>query len=1736
MPAGSVESWLRSSSSHSRARSPAKVPASRPVSALRSSRIVPQGGQAGEHVPGQRREGVVGQRDLLDVGEPREHAGRQRGESVVVQDDAPEQDQPGEVARLERRDVLAGHGKPGDLDEIVDGDIAAIGSVRRPRDGVAYLRRAVADAGRPVVRRQVREGGRAVPGRVADRVRAGHVAHRRRLAERHRRSQGQFDGRAAHGHAVDRPRAAGHRHLEVRGGRRRVAVQRLAEGERQALVEHLDPAQGRHDTVDLVAGAGMGVVGQDRVHGIPPLADAAAVERQPVGGNGRAVPVLVRSGDGMAEDRFGGLGARRVTGLPRPVADHQGHRRGPGHRHVLAERQRDLDGVAELVGGIGTRVGRERHARDRRPGGRRGSAAGGRPAAVAFVVDRLDLHLVAGVLHQAGNPPRGCVEDTGPGSESAAVGDAVAQPVAGDRRTAAVGRRAPLGVERMGHVLANVQRRRCRGGGRFGFVVDVDAHGDVDAGAVLVFGSDRDVERGGGLVIVAGAGAREQLAGASVNDELAAVRAADPVRQPVVVGVRRLHRSADVHAGARVLGELPCRPRLAERRLPVRVGRAAARRRPAARAFVVVRAHLHFVSRFRRQAFDGGFGIGRRCEAEPVRRPLDLVAVVVVLDLGPGVLGRRPARREARRRSGRHHRRRRRAGRLLQIGDGDRDIDARAAALAVRHRHRHVVAVLLLVVVRDVRAGRELPGVGIEREARRVGAFQGVGQRAAVGVRRADRSADVPVRGRVLRHLAGRCRRLVERRLAVGEGRAGARVRPGARPFVVPRAHLHLVLGRRVQVRERRGQFRAVVRRADEAADLLLPVLHVVVFDGRPRVRGRLPGHFQRGGRGGLPDRGRGGRFRRLAAHIGDAHGHRDGRATALIVGRPRRDLVVRPLLVVVVDVRPGPQLAAGLDDGETARVRALQPVAEVPAVDVRRAQRRADVRLRGGVLPELANGARPFGERRRPVELGPADDRRRPGPRAFVIRRPHPHLVVRRRVQARDRGARGGAGVVPVDERAPAIDPPVHVVVVDHGPAGVLGRRPGDVQAAARRGRHGRRQRSPGRFGDIHHRDRHVDGRAAAMAVVGGHGQGVAVPRFVIVPDVQSGGELTRVRLDAEQRRVRPAQAVAQRIAVRVVRPHRRAELLAGSRVLAQKASRRRFEERGRLVRGSRSASRQRPAAGPLRVVRPHLRLVGGVRAQVRERRGEPPAVVSRVGELVFARDTIAYVVVRDAGPAVLRARPRDPEARRRERRNGRRRRRLEPRVEHRHRDGLLRLPRPAAGAAGHRYPDDVGVVARIVRRVRAFDVCRPLVVRAPDEGQDAAVDDLEPRRVGAAGDRVADDAVGAVGIVRGQRRHRYRVLGHREARRAGEHRRPVGSGRAPAAAATPAAAAAAATAAAAAAGGASAAPRGPGARALGVRRPHPHLVVRTAPQTGNPCRGAGTGVVRVDEVRAEGAVLHVVVLDRRSRVPGRRPGHRQARRGSRRHARRRRRGGRLVDVEDRDRHGDPRGAPAAAGRRHGHGVRRAPFVIVGHACPGAQLPARGVDAERRRVRPAERVARRVRRPQGRPDGDARSRVLRDLAPGAVALHECRTRRSGRAAGFRPVAGAALAARAHAHLVRGVLDESGDHGAGGGALVAPVGVLAGVRGAVLHVVVDDVVRVLRRRPGRRQAGGGEGGDHRRRRRRGTESPPPLQEPQHDFEPGAGVVGIGVVRPRGRRLRRDRAEDGDTEREQCSDD
>ena len=151
--------------------------------------------------------------------------------------------------------------------------------------------------------------------------------------------------------------------------------------------------------------------------------------------------------------------------------------------------------------------------------------------------------------------------------------------------------------------------------------------------------------------------------------------------------------------------------------------------------------------------------------------------------------------------------------------------------------------------------------------------------------------------------------RTLHRRRKVGrhlnrQGRDGhplPRLRPVAGPLVVGGPHLHFIDRARLQVRKRQAEPRPLVLPVDEAPRALFPVLHVVVGDGRPRVRRRRPAHPQAGGR--LLGKGwRFGHFRPLRLVVLHRHRHRGRRHRAVVGARHRvrhRRRVVRRVGVV---------------------------------------------------------------------------------------------------------------------------------------------------------------------------------------------------------------------------------------------------------------------------------------------------------------------------------------------------------------------------------------------------------------------------------------------------------------------------------------------------------------------------------------------------------------------------------------------------------------------------------------------------------------------------------------------------------------------------------------------------------------------------------------------------------------------------------------------------------------------
>ena len=193
------------------------------------------------------------------------------------------------------------------------------------------------------------------------------------------------------------------------------------------------------------------------------------------------------------------------------------------------------------------------------------------------------------------------------------------------------------------------------------------------------------------------------------------------------------------------------------------------------------------------------------------------------------------------------------------------------------------------------------------------------------------------------------------------------------------------------------------------------------------------------------------------------------------------------------------------------------------------------------------------------------------------------------------------------------------------------------------------------------------------------------------------------------------------------------------------------------------------RPVAVGLAVLRPHPHLVGRVRRQPGDGRGETRAGVREGGPRGVRAHLVLHVVAGDLGAAVEpRLRPGRGQARRRAR--DLRQRRLVRlggflvRVGHRHRDRLGRGHLPRARAAGRLDRHHVGVVgARILRVLEVRRVFEPQLPRGRDV--------IEESLVRAAGERVARDVVVRVVV---HRRHRGTkgVLLDAETRRRGEHR----------------------------------------------------------------------------------------------------------------------------------------------------------------------------------------------------------------------------------------------------------------------------------------------------------------------------------------------------------------------------
>ena len=372
-----------------------------------------------------------------------------------------------------------------------------------------------------------------------------------------------------------------------------------------------------------------------------------------------------------------------------------------------------------------------------------------------------------------------------------------------------------------------------------------------------------------------------------------------------------------------------------------------------------------------------------------------------------------------------------------------------------------------------------------------------------------------------------------------------------ARPDAVDRAHpepVGLAVG---QVEH--GVAGGCPARGDPGAGTALLVL--VAGDRLPAV-----------GRGRRPDQihplvaARGAEVRRRAGHRGrgDARRGGGGRARPGAVDRPHPERV--GLTVGQAGHRVAGGCAARGDPGP----------GKVLLVFVVR-----DLRAAGGLdptehhLPVAGHGAEARRHVGRPQRAGLPRTGRRPGAVAFGVSRQHLHLVGGALGQAPDGGA-GAAHVLGAVGPAPAGAFPVLQVVVVDGGTGVRRCRPVHRQAVRRARRRGHRGgRGPvRRLLHVGDRDRHREGVAAAVVVVGLQRHRVARLRLVVVGHAGLRRELPGRRVEAERCRVCALQRVGQRVVVRIRRRRqRRADVRVRRRVLGHLARGRGRGEFRRLV-----------------------------------------------------------------------------------------------------------------------------------------------------------------------------------------------------------------------------------------------------------------------------------------------------------------------------------------------------------------------------------------------------------------------------------------------------------------------------------------------------------------------------------------------------------------------------------------
>ena len=1604
-----------------------------------------------------------------------------------------------------------GHVRPAVLDIVVPHRRAAR-PVRRPPLEFEARR------GRP------HQGRRRRPVRPLD-----HVRHRHRVVPRrarHARAGPARRGdrqcvdvgvRLAHRHApralevgrVDEAQHAGVRDLEqprVRAAERepgqalaRVLVLRRHRAGRPAVLRRLERRIAREDRrLGLVDNRHGGVRGD----GHRPLADAArGRDGHPagVGTAARAAPRVLeirRVAEGQPDRDAVRLGleqalvraaqrvAHRVAGV-RVGRDHRDHppdvlRQGGG------EARRDL---ADDEGGRAVAGG--------------GGGGGRRPRARALVVLRPHLHLVRGFRHEARDlraRRRHVLRAGGPGGARPRL--TVAEVVPLDRRPG-VRRRRPLGGQRG---RARRERRRRRGGRRLAGVRHrhaVVARRVLPARAVPAGGGDRHLV---GVRVVRRPAKRGLEVGRAqeVQDvrpvlvahlEEGSVRPAGRVPGDGVRGVRvrRRHRAGPRHVLRHDEGR-----GTGEDRRGVSAGRRPRRRRPGAFALVAPRPHPHLVFRVRRKARQGRARVRHvlRSVEEAPDVPLAVLEVVALDRRAARVVARLPENLQAGVRRRPEGRRGRGGGPLVHVGHPHPHVlghGPRAQAVPAGGGDRHLVGVG--IAVRPALRVLEVEGLEVlqpdlpagnvdEPEPGLVRAGQVPGHHSArVRVRRHDRARQGLVLLHAERVRAGERRRLVH----VGDRHRDVRAHREPPPAVAARGGDR----HRVGVGVRRAPLDAA--RALEVGRVRedqprLPACLGDLEDVRVRA-GQFPGH----GVARVRVRRRHVRHLRRVLRQLDAVARRDveteGRRFVRhsARGRQRRP---RPLAVQVAR----PHLHFICNTGRKPR----EGGRRAGAVMVRVGEGPDGPRLT--MLHVVVRDRRPGIVRRGPLDLqrgrGPhPEGRRRRGARALVAHVRHPHRVIALRApRAQPFPARGGhrqlvdVGVVVraalrvlevgcVHEGERAVPRNLEEIRV-HAAQGVAGhavgrvrvRRPhraraGDVlghderRAAEERGRRVRpgfhlepRVVAEGVRPEVRVRivSVRVPDRGAPRQPEGVRGD--RHPVRVVVPRLHGVGEhrpVRAVRADEGRRPLDGADGECQGRGAG--HRHRLVETdLDGDRLAQhERAAVRGGPDRDPAHRRRRRRGPPDPGGGPVALAlvapRQHLHLVSGVRQQARDARRRARACVRRVDERrAAAGQAVAQVVVRDRGSRVRRRLPLHDQLPRAPRRDARRgwgggRLRL---VRHPHGDGRGRGQRaradPAGGGDSHLVA--VGVGGALRTAARALEVGRAL------EGKRAVRRDVEPDRV-----RTAQFVGHRVARVRVARRHRARrcraVLGEVEddrRARAVEDGRGVG-------------------------GGGRGGGRRPGARALVVARAHLHLVGRPGCQA-REGRGRARAVMAGvgERAAADGAVLHVVVVDRRAGVLRRGPADGEGGAGPRPEGRRRGGGGRLQRV--RHRHlviaGRGRGAgaaPARGGHRHlvdvGEVVRAAARGLeVGRTPEGKRAVRR--DVEEGRVRPAQFVAHRVAR--------IRVRRRRRTRRGDVLLHAERRLRTEKRhrlvrVGHRHGVGALDAQRVGAAPARGGHRQFVDVRARGAARAVEVGRAVEAQRAVVRDHEEVRVRAAER-------------------------------------------------------------------------